>query len=164
MRKWELTTALSWQEELNCLQPGRDAVRQWRSQRARSTTQCSPLTDTSESRSRSHRRYSLQRSRSMTRSLPQAVNKPPMSNQGARPKTTPKHVRFPNPPWTLVTESCQLGQEHTTDQPEDHGMAAMATLRFPDDDWDEELTLPTGSSDHEQFIDMRGTADAGCQR
>ena len=61
---------LSQQEELDYLQPGRDALWQWRSRRVRSTTRCSPTADAPEPRSRSHRRYSLWRSRSMTRSPP----------------------------------------------------------------------------------------------
>ena len=89
----------------------------------------------------------------MTRSLPWAINEPPTTDpvlfqqQGARPKTTLKHVGFPNPPWTLVTESHQMGQEHTTDQPQDHRMAAMAAPEFPKENWDEEPALPTGLSD-----------------
>ena len=91
----------------------------------------------------------------MTRSLPQAINEPPMTDpallqqQEARLKTIPKHVGFPNPPWTLVTESCQLGQEHTTYQAQDHRMAAMVTPEFPEENWDEELMSPTSSSGHE---------------
>ena len=101
----------------------------------------------------------------MTRSLPWAVNEPPMTDpmlfqqQGARPKTTPKHIGFPNPPWTLVMESCQLGQECTTDQPQDHRMATMVTPEFPKENWDEEPALPTGLTDRERIVDWANATE-----
>ena len=39
------------------------------------------------------------------------------------------------------------------DQSQDHGMATMAALELPEENWDEEPTLPTGLSDCERIVD-----------
>ena len=102
----------------------------------------------------------------MTRSPPQAIDEPSTTDpkqfqqQGARPKTTTKHVSFSNPPWTMVTDSRRRDQEHTTDRPQDHGMSAAAVPEPPEEDWDEEPTLPTGLLDQGRTID-RATATEG---
>ena len=56
-------------------------------------------------------------------------------------------------------ESQPLGQEHTTDQFEDHGMATVSTSRFSKESWDEEPVLPTRSSNREQATEDDDTRE-----
>ena len=102
----------------------------------------------------------------MTRSPLQAINQPFTADtvqfqwQGARPKT-PRHVGFPNPPWTMVTDSRRTGQECSTDQRQGQDMAATVAPELPEEDWDDELTLPSGPLDWEQIVDQATATEGG---
>ena len=53
----------------------------------------------------------------------------------------------------MVTDSCRMGQECTTDQQQGHNMAAVAAPELPEEAWEDELMLPSGPLDWEQIVD-----------
>ena len=59
----------------------------------------------------------------------------------------------------MITDLHRMGQEHSTDQPQGHNMAAMVAPGLPEEDWDEEPTLPTRSLDQGQIVDRAATTE-----
>ena len=102
----------------------------------------------------------------MTRSPPWSVDQPfttgptQSQQQGVQPKDQ-RHVGFANPPWKKVTDSWRTNQEHPPNQQQDQAAAAMVAPELPEEDWDDELTLPSRPLDWEQIVDQATTTEGG---